>query len=289
ASDLSNQANQKENSPHMSSEEEGGEGANLNLSGVAHLPVHISNPEPNAMNQFFKNFITFQIWILLSKPNTNISAKITLLTLPIKIKISQMGHNIWGRCIVSKDPERYHQLQNLLTEQNTFIGKQFYSISVPLFDEVKQKHNALNEPGLEPNFKEDPNGCTCHLSFTISSLANLNHKDYDSSPFTFFMWIPIKQTMGNLVEDSLEVQGGEFVFPYYSCGINLSGFNFIVEFSWKATEYSQLNLPSHTLSKFLHTCVGLSCQLTENTQAALEKIKNKFYENDPTKSNLLEL
>ncbi|KNZ60042.1 hypothetical protein VP01_1621g3 [Puccinia sorghi] len=53
----------------MRSEEEGGEGAkcwkekcpkaNLNLSGVAHLPVHIYNHKPKAMILFFKNSVIF--------------------------------------------------------------------------------------------------------------------------------------------------------------------------------------------------------------------------------------
>ncbi|KNZ62754.1 hypothetical protein VP01_12265g1 [Puccinia sorghi] len=42
------------------------------------------------------------------------------------------------------------------------------------------------------------------------------------------MWIPIKQTTGNLVEGNFEVKGGEFVFPVDSCGIKFSGFNGIV-------------------------------------------------------------
>ena len=99
------------------------------------------------------------------------------------------------------------------------------------------------------------------------------------------MWIPIEQTTGNLVEENFAVQGGEFVFPDDSCGINFSGFNGIVECAWKATQYSHLTLPSHTPSDSSHTRLGLSCQLPKKTQAALEKIKNNFYENHPTKSN----
>ncbi|KNZ57871.1 hypothetical protein VP01_2051g1 [Puccinia sorghi] len=69
---------------------------------------------------------------------------------------------------VAKDPDRYCKLQSHVPEQNTFI--------------VKKQHNALKAPGLEPNFKEDPNGFTCHLSLTISNFANLPQKDDDASP-----------------------------------------------------------------------------------------------------------
>ncbi|KNZ49551.1 hypothetical protein VP01_4943g1 [Puccinia sorghi] len=119
-----------------------------------------------------------------------------------------------------------------------------------------------------PSLKnEDPDGFTCHLSFNISKFSNLPHKDNDASPFTFFMWIPIEQATGNLVEENFEVKGGEFVFPDDSC----------------ATAYSHLNIPYHTPSNSLHTHMGLSCQLAKKTQVALEKIKQNFYEKDLTK------
>ncbi|KNZ52608.1 hypothetical protein VP01_3502g6, partial [Puccinia sorghi] len=123
----------------------------------------------------------------------------------------------------SKDLEGYLHLQTHVPKQNTFIVKQFYSISYPLFDEVKQQHNALNEPGLEQNFKEDPNFLKCHLSFTTSNVSNLTHKEDDASPFIFVIWIPIKQKTCKLVEDKFEVHGGEFIFPDDPCGIILWG------------------------------------------------------------------
>ena len=185
---------------------------------------------------------------------------------------------------VAKDPEGYCELQSQVPEQKTFLGKQFYLVSGPLFDEVKKQHNALKAHGLEPKFKEDPEDFTCHLSFTISNFAKKTHKDNDASPFTFVMWIPIKQTTGNLVEENFEVKGGEFLFPD-SCGVDFSGFNGIVECAWKATAYSHLNLLSNTPSKSLHTQMGLSCQLPKKTQADLEKIKPNVYAKDPDKSH----
>ncbi|KNZ64624.1 hypothetical protein VP01_100g18 [Puccinia sorghi] len=109
---------------------------------------------------------------------------------------------------------------------------------------------------IDSFFSEDPNGFTCHLSFTISNFANLPHKENNASPFTLATWIPIKQTTGKLVEEKFKVKGG---------------FNGIIESAWKATEYSHLNLPSHTPSQSLHTFMRISSQLPKKTQAALEK------------------
>ncbi|KNZ64096.1 hypothetical protein VP01_10677g1, partial [Puccinia sorghi] len=147
----------------------------------------------------------------------------------------------------------------------------------------KKQHNALKALGLEPNFKEDPEGFTCHLSFTISNFSNKPQKNNDASPFTFFMWIPIKQTTGNFFEENFEVKGGEFVFLDDSRVIKFSGFNGILECAWKVTAYSHLTLPSNTPSISLHTCMGLSCQFPKKTQVALEKIKQNVYAKDPDK------
>ncbi|KNZ43920.1 hypothetical protein VP01_970g3 [Puccinia sorghi] len=235
--------------------------ANLKLSGIAHLPSFIcwadqswkkiiaifkfypfSTMDPSLKSQYQR----------LSQHCKNKHAqlpacKISLLKQPIRIPTSQMALTMlkiyilgWQKgyeeaskigitgiaAKVAKDPDGYCKLQSHVPEQNTFIGKQFYSVSGPL---VKKKHNVLGPPGLEPNFKEDPDGFMCHLSFTISKFANKPHKDNYASPFTFFMWIPIKQTNGNLVEENFEVKGGEFFFPDDSYGINFSGFNGIVE------------------------------------------------------------
>ena len=299
--------------------------ANLNLSGVAHLPVHISNPNPNAMIRFFNK--SFICWADQSRETVVAVVKFhpfATMDPSLKSQYQRLSQHLikqstyqtpnksngpqyagkmynlgWRKGYereskigitgiaekVSKNPEEYKELQTHVAEQNTFIGERFYSVSAPLFEEVKKQHNALHAPGLEPNFKEDPNGFTCHLSYTISNFANLPHKDKDASPFTFVMWIPIDQTTGNLVEDNFEVQGGEFVFPDDSCGINFSGFNGIVECAWKATQYSHLTLPSYTPSNSLHTWMGLSCQLPKKTQEALKKIQDKYYENNPEKSH----
>ncbi|KNZ53076.1 hypothetical protein VP01_3350g1, partial [Puccinia sorghi] len=94
--------------------------------------------------------------ILLSNHNTKISANISFLKQNIRISTSQMALDILGRSAkVAKDPDRYCKLKSHAPEQNTFIGKQFYLVSSPLFDEIKKQHNALGTPRLEPNFNEN--------------------------------------------------------------------------------------------------------------------------------------
>ncbi|KNZ49144.1 hypothetical protein VP01_5188g2 [Puccinia sorghi] len=188
--------------------------ANLNLSEIAHLPFHISNTNPNAMIQFFNNSIRFQLWILLSNHNTNVSANISLLKQTIRIPTSQMALDILGGCIIYEEASK------------------------------------IGITGIAAKVSKDPDGY-CKLQSHVPE-QNMKSRSYDASPLTSVMWIPIKHTIGNLVEENFEIKGGEFVFPDDSCSIKFSGFNGIVECSWKAIEYFHLTLPSNTPSKSLH-------------------------------------
>ncbi|KNZ45754.1 hypothetical protein VP01_7831g1, partial [Puccinia sorghi] len=79
-----------------------------------------------------------------------------------------------------------------------------------------------------------------------------------SGPLELPQQIPIEQSTGNFDEDDLEVQGGEFVFPAYSCGIKFSGFNGIFQCACKATIYSCLTLPSHNPYLSSNNFMGIS-------------------------------
>jgi hypothetical protein len=106
--------------------------------------------------------------------------------------------------------------------------------------------------------------------------------DTNASPFSFFMWIPIKKNTGNLVERNLQVKGGQIIFPDESCGIDFTGFDGIVECAWKATSYSHFTLPSQTSSD-QHTQMGISVQLPKKTERAFINIRDKVYKKDPEK------
>ena len=186
---------------------------------------------------------------------------------------------------VTRDPMGFKELQTQVPVIHDFIGKHFQSVSVPLFEEVKKQHNDLQAPALAPQFQPNPDGFTCHLSYTIGRFANRPHKDTDASPFSFVMWIPIEKDTGNIVDNHFQVKHGKFVFPDDLFGINFSGFDGIVECAWKATAYSHLTLPSHVPPHSSHTCMGLSCQLPKKTATALEKIKTNFYDNHPTQGH----
>ena len=299
--------------------------ANLAISGEGHLPVHISNPNPMAKIRFFdKSFICWAdasrktiIAVVKFHPFSTMDPirkeqyqflshhliAQTAFQNPNKTNGPQYAGDMyslgWRKAYeadtqigiqgiakkISRDQIGYEELQTHVPKVNEFIGERFRSVSVPLFEEVKKQHNLLQAPGLAPHFKDDPDGFTCHLSFTIGNFANLPHEDTDASPFSFVMWIPIKEDTGDIIESNFQVRGGEFVFPDNACGINFAGFDGIVECAWKATAYSHLTLPSQSPPNSFHTRMGLSCQLPKKTQVALEKIKNKFYVNHPTQSH----
>ncbi|KNZ62695.1 hypothetical protein VP01_1234g2 [Puccinia sorghi] len=177
------------------------------------------------------NFIPFKLWILLSNHFTNFSASIPLLNQPIRIPTSQMAFDILGRCIFwdgKRDTKTSHCSINLSASQPVkwplICWEDVYSGMAKGIQRVLRNwHDGYSS-------KEDPTGFTFHLSFTISNCANLPHKDNNASPFTFVMWMPIKQTMGNLLEYKFEVQGGEFVFSDDSW--SLMPFIFLLKFFW---------------------------------------------------------
>ncbi|PLW17158.1 hypothetical protein PCANC_11807 [Puccinia coronata f. sp. avenae] len=154
---------------------------------------------------------------------------------------------------VSRDRKGWEDLQTHLPEVNRFIGERFEALSKPLFDEVKDHFQPLEAPGLSPDFITNPDAFTCHLSFTLNNFANQCHSDRDSSPYTFFTWLPINKSTGQLVEGPLVGFGGEFVFPKHGFGIDFSGFQGVVECAWKATHFAHLTLPSTTPISSSHT------------------------------------
>jgi hypothetical protein len=186
---------------------------------------------------------------------------------------------------VRQDQLGFEDLQTHVPKIDNFIGNQFQSVSQPLFEEVKPHNQVLQAPGIAPHFQRDLKTFNSHLSFTIGAFANTPHMDTDASPFSFAMWIPIKKNTGNIVEENLQVKGGQFIFPGVSCGIDFTGFDGIVECAWKATSYSHFTLPSQTSSDSQHTQMGLSVQLPKKTERAFIKIRDHVYENDPEKRN----
>ena len=157
---------------------------------------------------------------------------------------------------VRQDQLGFEDLQTHVLKIDNFIGDCFQSVSQPLFEEVKQNHQFLQAPVLAPHFRRDHKSFTSHLSFTIGAFANTPQIDTDASPFSFVMWIPIEKNTGNLVEENLQVKGGQFIFPGESCGSGFTGFDGIVECAWKATSYSHFTLPSQTSSDSQHTQRG---------------------------------
>jgi hypothetical protein len=121
---------------------------------------------------------------------------------------------------VKQDQLGFEDLETHVPQIENFIGDCSQSASQPLFDKVKLHHQVLQAPGLAPHFERDDNSFTSHLFFTIGAFANTPHMDTNASPFSFVMWIPIKKDTGNLVEENLQVKGGQFIFPGESCGKN---------------------------------------------------------------------
>jgi hypothetical protein len=179
---------------------------------------------------------------------------------------------------IKNDIDGYIKLQEDVPKINSFLAERFRAVSPPVFDKIKQQHQQLSAPSLDGYFQPDPNGFTSNLSFTYDNFFNKPHKDSDGTPYSIVMWIPIDKKTGKLVENDLQVKGGNFLLPEDGCGIDFNGFNGIVECAWKATTHLHYTLPSSTPSTSSHTRLGLSCQVPRKSLIALKKIQAHFYE-----------
>ncbi|KNZ61618.1 hypothetical protein VP01_13786g1, partial [Puccinia sorghi] len=146
--------------------------ANLNLSGIAHLPVHISNTKTDSMMQFFNN--SFICWADQSwKKIIAIVKFYPFSTMDPSLK-SQYQHLIaqtaYQNYNYSKGPQYAGKMYSskVLKGQTDIASSKAYFLNKTtslvngstwfpsIFDEVKKQHNSLGAPGLETKFKEDP-------------------------------------------------------------------------------------------------------------------------------------
>ncbi|KAI9600444.1 hypothetical protein PSHT_16307 [Puccinia striiformis] len=161
---------------------------------------------------------------------------------------------------VLHDRKGYEDLQKHVPKVNTFSGEQFKNLFKHLFDQVQVQYLGLEAPALSPNIEHNPDGFTSHLLLTMDNFANTSHTDQDASPYYFVTWLPINKKTGDLIEEDLDVSGGQFVFPRNGFGIDFTGFC-VVECAWRANHYHCLTLPSTTSHSSPHTRLGYSSQL----------------------------
>ncbi|POW01760.1 hypothetical protein PSTT_12246, partial [Puccinia striiformis] len=117
-----------------------------------------------------------------------------------------------------------------------------------------------------------------HLSFTFSNFENEPHRDPDSSTYSFGLWLPIDERSGKLIQNNLEVKGGNFMFPDDNFGLNFEGFDGVVEMVWKADE-----LKHHTeksTSQSHHSRLGISCEIPSTSVQTIVRLQNGFYEDN---------
>ncbi|KNZ64697.1 hypothetical protein VP01_10037g1, partial [Puccinia sorghi] len=191
--------------------------ANLNLSGIAHLPSFIFWAD-----QSWKKIIANDKFYPFSTMDPSLKSRYQNLSQHL---IAQTAYQNPNKSNGSQYSGKMYSLgrQQCYEEVSQIgiigIAAKFYLVCGPLFDGVKKQHNTLGAPGLETSKILKvllAIYCSLYLSF-----PKRPHKDDDASHFTFIMRIPIQQTTGNLVEENFEVKGGEFVFPDDSCGITL--------------------------------------------------------------------
>ncbi|POW09172.1 hypothetical protein PSHT_09231 [Puccinia striiformis] len=174
----------------------------------------------------------------------------------------------------------YENLQDELQEMEAFLATRLANMSEKLYEKLRQEHKAFNLPSISSlNFDDIHDfSFASHLSFTFSNFENEPHRDPDSSTYSFGLWLPIDERSGKLIQNNLEVKGGNFMFPDDNFGLNFEGFDGVVEMVWKADE-----LKHHTeksTSQSHHSRLGISCEIPSTSVQTIVRLQNGFYEDN---------
>ncbi|KNF03647.1 hypothetical protein PSTG_03168 [Puccinia striiformis f. sp. tritici PST-78] len=274
--------------------------ANLKYSGHANITAHVCQNKPEANIQMFRK--SFIAWNNNSRKHLVAIVKFlpfATMEPSLKARYQHLAHHLIAQTAYqnpnnSNGPANSGKMFSLgwrkAYEEKTKIGitgsTEKVSFDRAAYEDLQTHvptHRALDAPGLAPHFERDPDGFTCHLSYTLGNFANDSHTDRNASPFSFVTWLLINEKTGDLIEGDLKVSRGQFVFPRNGFGIDFTGFRGVEECAWKATLYHHLTLPSS--SSLSHSRLGYSCQLPKKTQKALQRMKNKFYENSIDKQD----
>jgi hypothetical protein len=149
---------------------------------------------------------------------------------------------------------------------------------------------------------EDAGIASC-LTATRNDFANLPHKDNDSSPYTYGVWLTTK-TNGDLVMDEDEcrnaVQGGEFFWADYGIAADFGACPGLIELIWRGKDDRHGTARSVTrdgyqrwgtsvqvsgrLSRFLKKNDDLDALKVEDLQANWEKWKTWRFEHRKDKT-----
>ncbi|KAH9444530.1 hypothetical protein Pst134EB_024789 [Puccinia striiformis f. sp. tritici] len=137
----------------------------------------------------------------------------------------------------------YENLQDELQEMEAFLATRLANMSEKLYEKLRQEHKAFNLP----------------------SISSSNFDD-------------IHDFSGKLIQNNLEVKGGNFMFPDDNFGLNFEGFDGVVEMVWKADE-----LKHHTeksTSQSHHSRLGISCEIPSTSVQTIVRLQNGFYEDN---------
>ncbi|KAI7966663.1 hypothetical protein MJO29_002411 [Puccinia striiformis f. sp. tritici] len=171
----------------------------------------------------------------------------------------------------------YTMLQGKRIEMERFLATRFANISKVLYENLQCQHKKFCLPSFSSDAFDNIHDFSfaSHLSFTLNDFHNNPHCDNDSSTYTFGLWLPIDKRDGQLVTESLQVEGGNFIFPEDRFGLDFSGFDGVVEMIWKADQYSHHTEKSTSSSH--HTRLGLSCEIPSTTLQTIVRLQNGYY------------
>ncbi|EFP84979.2 uncharacterized protein PGTG_11148 [Puccinia graminis f. sp. tritici CRL 75-36-700-3] len=155
-----------------------------------------------------------------------------------------------NKAAIAKSPETYNALMRKSYRISSILGRMFKRLTNVAFEdnqEVMRKYSIPAIGHLAFNLPITDDDCAPNLTFTANGFFNPPHcDDEDLSEFAFGLFIPVNKSDWSIArsERPTKLNGGQFVFPDYRCGIDFSKHDGFVKVVWRAKEVRHCTLHS---------------------------------------------
>ncbi|KAA1121246.1 hypothetical protein PGTUg99_028361 [Puccinia graminis f. sp. tritici] len=174
-----------------------------------------------------------------------------------------------NKAAIAKSPDTYDALMRKSYKISSILGRMFRRLANVAFkdnQEVMRKYSIPALGHLAFNLPITDDDCAPNLTFTSNGFFNSPHCDEDDiSEFAFGLFIPVNKNDWSIAktERPTKLNGGQFVFPDYRCGIDFSNHDGFVKVVWRAKEVRHCTL--HSINDPTCDQLGMSMQINKKT------------------------
>ncbi|KAA1127348.1 hypothetical protein PGTUg99_035467 [Puccinia graminis f. sp. tritici] len=179
---------------------------------------------------------------------------------------------------IAKSPSTYDALMRKSCKISNILGRLFRRLANVAFANNQELMNDYSIPSighLAFNMPIKDDDCSPNLTFTTDRFFNAPHRDEeDLSDFAFGLFVPVNKNDWSPSNSNgpPELDGGQFVFPDYRCGIDFSQHDGFVKVVWRAKEVRHCTL--HSINNPAQDQLGMSLQINKKIATASRDTQN---------------